>query len=153
MAGALNIKARDFLGFKNAREVPWQQLRYEHVEAIRTKLGERYKPATANRYLSALKGSLAPGRVPGGKSSSACGTFAPSLDPRCPRDALSARVSSRRRWTAACTVSQEKPLSGAVNFSLCLSACNHAEANLIGFHEVAFGNANKLELFPCRVGF
>ena len=54
MAGALNIIARDFLGFKNARE----QLRYEHVQAIRTKLGERYKPATANRYLSAVKGVL-----------------------------------------------------------------------------------------------
>ncbi len=58
MAGALNIIARDFLGFKNAREVPWAQLRYEHVQAIRTKLGERYKPATANRYLSAVKGVL-----------------------------------------------------------------------------------------------
>ena len=31
MAGALNIIARDFLGFKNEREVPWQRLRYEHV--------------------------------------------------------------------------------------------------------------------------
>ena len=29
-----------------------------HVQAIRTKLGEKYKPATANRYLSALKGVL-----------------------------------------------------------------------------------------------
>jgi site-specific recombinase XerD len=28
------------------------------VQAIRTKLGERYKPATANRYLSAVKGVL-----------------------------------------------------------------------------------------------
>ena len=36
MAGALNIIARDFLGFKNAREVPWAQLGYEHAQAIRT---------------------------------------------------------------------------------------------------------------------
>jgi hypothetical protein len=55
MAGAFNIIARDFLGFKNAaREVPWQQLRCGHAQApIRTKIGERYEPATANRYLSA----------------------------------------------------------------------------------------------------
>ena len=58
MARALNIIAHDFLGFNNAREVPWSQLRYKHVQAIRTKLGERYKPATANRYLSAGKGVL-----------------------------------------------------------------------------------------------
>ena len=56
MAGALNIIARDYLGYADARQVPWHQLRYEHVQAIRTKLGEKYKPATANRYLSALKG-------------------------------------------------------------------------------------------------
>ena len=42
MAEALNIIARDFLGFKNAQEVPWTQLRYEHVQ-IRTKLGERQR--------------------------------------------------------------------------------------------------------------
>jgi hypothetical protein len=39
MAGTLTIIARDFLGFKNARKVPWQQLCYEHVQA-RTKVGE-----------------------------------------------------------------------------------------------------------------
>lgn len=58
MAGALNIIARDYLGYPSAREVPWHQLRYEHVQAVRTELGEKYKPATANRYLSALKGVL-----------------------------------------------------------------------------------------------
>lgn len=58
MAGALDIIARDYLGFPSAREVPWTQLRHEHVQAIRTKLGEKYKPATAKRYLSAVKGVL-----------------------------------------------------------------------------------------------
>ena len=59
MAGALDIIARDYLGYPGgAREVPWHQLRYEHVQAVRTRLGEKYKPATANRYLSALKGVL-----------------------------------------------------------------------------------------------
>ena len=56
MAGALNIIARDYLGYPSAREVPWHRLRYEHVQAVRTRLGEKYKPATANRYLSALNG-------------------------------------------------------------------------------------------------
>ena len=37
---------------------PEAQLRYEHVQAIRTRLGEKYKPATANRYLSAARGVL-----------------------------------------------------------------------------------------------
>jgi len=58
MAGALDIIAHDYLGYASARAVPWHQLRYEHVQAIRTRLGEKYKPATANRYLSALKGVL-----------------------------------------------------------------------------------------------
>jgi integrase len=58
MAGALSIIARDYLGYSSAREVPWAQLRHVHVQAIRTKLGEKYKPATAKRYLSALKGVL-----------------------------------------------------------------------------------------------
>ncbi len=59
MAGALDMIARDYLGYPGgAREVPWHQLRYEHVQAVRTRLGEKYKPATANRYLSALKGVL-----------------------------------------------------------------------------------------------
>ena len=58
MAGALNIIARDYLGYADARQVPWYQLRHEHVQAVRTRLGEKYKPATANRYLCALKGVL-----------------------------------------------------------------------------------------------
>lgn len=36
-------------------DIPWQQLKYAHVQAIRAKLGERYAPATANRMLVALR--------------------------------------------------------------------------------------------------
>lgn len=42
----------------DARSFPWQALRYEHTQAIRARLAERYAPATANKMLSALRGVL-----------------------------------------------------------------------------------------------
>lgn len=38
--------------------LPWHLLRYQHTAAVRAALAEQYKPATANKVLAALRGTL-----------------------------------------------------------------------------------------------
>lgn len=38
--------------------LPWHLLRYQHTTAVRAALAERYKPATANKILAGLRGTL-----------------------------------------------------------------------------------------------
>ena len=58
MLSALNTAAR-LLGFADAGDAPWASLRYAHLTALRTLLGAEYAPATANKILSAVRGTLA----------------------------------------------------------------------------------------------
>jgi integrase/recombinase XerD len=55
--GSLDTVAQR-LGYDNARTAPWNTLRAENVAALRAWLSEAFKPARANRYLSAVKGTM-----------------------------------------------------------------------------------------------
>ncbi len=58
-AGALDAMARILTSGRLKKEtLPWHQLRYQHTQALRSALADRYSPATANRHLAALRGVL-----------------------------------------------------------------------------------------------
>lgn len=60
MLAALDTIAQLGLGDKTAVawDVPWPQLRFQHTQAVRSALAEKYAHTTANRMLSALRGVL-----------------------------------------------------------------------------------------------
>ncbi len=57
MRQALDGMAR-LLGAEDCLGVQWHLMRFQHVNAIKAALNEPYKPATVNKYLSALRGVL-----------------------------------------------------------------------------------------------
>jgi site-specific recombinase XerD len=52
------VRVAQLFGIDDPDSVPWHELRPAHVDAIRARLAESGSPATANRILSALRGTL-----------------------------------------------------------------------------------------------
>src|SRR5690242_11166411 len=57
MEQALNTMA-ELLGFPSLLLCPWAKLHFQHTVALRTMLMARYHHTTANKMLSALRGTL-----------------------------------------------------------------------------------------------
>lgn len=58
MREALDTIASTVLSGATHDTFPWHGLRYQHTQAIRAKLGEAYNASSANKMLSALRGTL-----------------------------------------------------------------------------------------------
>lgn len=60
MRVSLDACAKALLGREDATalDVPWQTLRYAHVQALRARLAGDYAPSSANRHLVAVRGVL-----------------------------------------------------------------------------------------------
>lgn len=60
MSGALKIMSGILTSGEGGdpSAIPWHRMRYQHAQALREQIAERYAPATANKMLSALRGVL-----------------------------------------------------------------------------------------------
>ena len=58
MKQALEVIAVMLTGSRDLLSCKWSALRFQHVAALRAALAERYAPATTNRILCALRGTL-----------------------------------------------------------------------------------------------
>ena len=58
MRQALNVCAGLMSSNADAVTFDWSQVRFQHVAAIRTRLNEKYKPASVNKMLAAVRGAL-----------------------------------------------------------------------------------------------
>lgn len=58
MIQALDVAADIMLPGSDALGFPWTTIGWQHVQALRSILAERYSPATANKTLSAVRGTL-----------------------------------------------------------------------------------------------
>jgi site-specific recombinase XerC len=58
MHASLNIVAEILTGNPDALACDWASVRYQQVLEVRTKLAERYSPATVNKMLSGLRSTL-----------------------------------------------------------------------------------------------
>lgn len=58
MRGALNTIAELMHPGSDALSFPWHQVRFQHAQAVRSTLIERYSPATVNKMLASLRGAL-----------------------------------------------------------------------------------------------
>jgi integrase/recombinase XerD len=59
MRAALDLVATMLTsGAADAQTLDWSAVRYQHAQAVRSGLAERYKPATVNKALSGLRGVL-----------------------------------------------------------------------------------------------
>lgn len=54
----LTYRSLDEVGYEDMLQVRWDKLRYQHTSAIRALLVDEYSPATVNRMLSALRGTI-----------------------------------------------------------------------------------------------
>jgi len=117
----------------------WERLRYQHTSAIRTRLAERYAPATVNRFLSAIRGVLLEARRLGLMSAEDCAAASdvkPAKGERLPAGRALARAEIKRLFAAAAA----DPLAGRRDAAIValLFGCGLRRSELVALDLVAF---------------